>query len=45
MQLAFLGKQTQGGGSPIDPLIVGHCRRARDQVWAKAVPTHEYTAS
>jgi hypothetical protein len=37
--------QFGGGAQTIDPLIVGHCRRARDQVWAKAVPTHEYTAS
>jgi hypothetical protein len=33
-----------GGAQTVDPLIVEHCRRARDQVWSKAIPTHEYPA-
>jgi len=33
-----------GGAQTADPVIVEHCRRARDQVWAQAIPTHEYAA-
>jgi uncharacterized protein DUF6879 len=38
------GGRFGGGAQTVDPVIVEHCRRARDQVWAKAVPTREYTA-
>jgi hypothetical protein len=31
-----------GGAQTVDPVIVEHCRRARDQVWTRAVPTREY---
>jgi hypothetical protein len=33
-----------GGAQTVDPIIVEHCRRARDQVWARAVPLHEYAS-
>jgi len=38
------GGRFGGGALTVDPVIVEHCRRARDQVWARAIPAHEYTA-
>jgi hypothetical protein len=34
-----------GGASTVDPVIVEHCRRARDQVWSLAIPHDEYVSS
>lgn len=34
-----------GGAQTIDPIMVKRCRRAQDQVWASAIPFHDYTAS
>jgi hypothetical protein len=34
-----------GGASTVDPVIVEHCRRTRDEVWALAIPHDEYSSS
>ena len=34
-----------GGAQTLDPAIVGHCRRARDQVWARAIPHTTYVST
>lgn len=39
------GGRFVGGVLTVDPLIVAHCRRARDQVWARAVPHHRYVTN
>jgi hypothetical protein len=31
-----------GGAQTVDPVIVEHCRRAWDRVWARAIPHHAY---
>jgi len=36
------GGRFAGGAQTVDPVIAEHCRRTRDQVWARAVPTHEF---
>lgn len=39
------GGQFGGGASTVDPVIVEHCRRARDEVWAWAIQHDEYVSS
>jgi hypothetical protein len=39
------GGRFGGGAQTVDPVIVEHCRRTRDQVWARAVPHHEYASN
>ena len=34
-----------GGAQTVDPAIVGHCRKARDQVWARAISHRAYVSS
>lgn len=34
-----------GGAQTFDPIIAEHCRRSRDQVWQRSIPTHEYAAN
>jgi len=34
-----------GGAMTVDPHIVGHCRRAQEHVWARAVPHHRYVTT
>ncbi|OXM63116.1 DUF6879 family protein [Amycolatopsis vastitatis] len=34
--------QFAGGAVTIDPVIVGHCRAARDRAWHAAIPHREY---
>ncbi|SMD11151.1 DUF6879 family protein [Kibdelosporangium aridum] len=37
--------QFAGGASTTDPAIVARCRAVRDQVWAVAVPHHQYVSA
>jgi hypothetical protein len=39
------GGRFGGGASTVDPVIVEHCRRARDELWARAVPHDTYARS
>ncbi len=36
------GGRWAGGAHTADPVVVEHCRRTRDQVWARAVPHRRY---
>jgi hypothetical protein len=38
------GGRFGGGAQTVDPVIVEHCRRARDQVWDRAVPHRKYVS-
>ncbi|HZO66677.1 MAG TPA: hypothetical protein VFB74_16905 [Kribbellaceae bacterium] len=39
------GGRFGGGAQTVDPVIVEHCRRARDLVWARAIPHHQYVSN